>query len=130
VVLKISHEEMLDGDFADDADVVTLRDAARRMLEEGMRAVVVSRAWDPTLVVTADEGRLFRAPTVSTRENKGAGDSMTAGIAVALARGAGLDQAVRLGAAAGALNVTRRGLGTGRRDQIEAFADQVEVEEV
>lgn len=130
VVLKISHEEMLDGGFADDADVATLRDAGRRMLEEGLRALVISRAGDPTLVVTGDEARLFTAPTVSTRENKGAGDSMTAGIAVALARGESLEEAVRLGAAAGALNVTRRGLGTGRRDQIEAFAGRVEVDVV
>jgi 1-phosphofructokinase len=130
VVLKISHEEMLDGGFAEDAEVATLRDAGRRMLEEGLRALVISRADDPTLVITDDEARLYTAPTVSTREHKGAGDSMTAGIAVALARGADLDEAVRLGAAAGALNVTRRGLGTGRRDQIETFADRVAVEQV
>lgn len=52
---------------------------------------------------------------------------MTAGIAVGLARGLGLPDAVSLGAAAGALNVTRNGLGTGRRDQIEAFARRVAV---
>ncbi|PFG39963.1 1-phosphofructokinase [Georgenia soli] len=128
VVLKISHEEMLEGGFAEDAEVATLRDSGRRMLEEGLRALVISRADDPTLVVTHDEARLYTAPQVSTREHKGAGDSMTAGIAVTLARGGSLDDAVRLGAAAGALNVTRRGLGTGRRDQIEAFADRVSVE--
>ena len=54
---------------------------------------------------------------------------MTAGIAVGLGRGLGLPDAVRLGAAAGALNVTRRGLGTGRRDQIERFARRVSVRE-
>ena len=36
----------------------------------------------------------------------------------------------RLGAAAGALNVTRRGLGTGRREQIERFAGRIGIEDV
>lgn len=55
---------------------------------------------------------------------------MTAGIAVALGRGEPVLDAVRLGAAAGALNVTRRGLGTGRRTEIERFAAQVRIEEL
>ena len=40
---------------------------------------------------------------------------MTGGIAVGVGRGLSVVDSVRLGAAAGALNVSRRGLGTGRR---------------
>ena len=47
----------------------------------------------------------------------------------ALARGADLVDATRLGAAAGALNVTRGGLGTGNRDTIERIAEHVEIKE-
>jgi hypothetical protein len=36
-------------------------------------------------------------------------------------------EAVRLGAAAGALNVTRRGLATGTGDAIERFVKYVEI---
>ncbi|WP_345216731.1 PfkB family carbohydrate kinase [Georgenia halophila] len=129
VVLKLSHGEMVDGGFADDTEVATLRDAGRRMLDGGLSALVISMAEHGTLVVENDRVCLLTTPTVSSREHKGAGDSMTAGIAVALANGADLLEAVRLGAAAGALNVTRRGLGTGRRDQIEAFAERVKAEE-
>jgi 1-phosphofructokinase len=50
---------------------------------------------------------------------------MFAAIGVGLARKMKPVEAVRLGMAAGALNVTRRGLGTGTRDEIEQLATHV-----
>ena len=44
-----------------------------------------------------------------------------------MARGEKLEDALRLAAAAAALNVTRRGLATGERQQIERMAPRVEV---
>jgi 1-phosphofructokinase len=52
---------------------------------------------------------------------------MTAGIAAVLARGGNLMEAVRTGAAAGALNVTRHGLGTGNIDAIASLAKRIEL---
>ena len=52
-------------------------------------------------------------PRMIAAESRGAGDSMTAGVAAVLAQGGTLCDAVRTGAAAGALNVTRHGLGHG-----------------
>ena len=51
---------------------------------------------------------------------------MFAAIGVGLARGMTPIDAVRLGMAAGALNVTRRGLGTRTRDEIERLATHVQ----
>jgi 1-phosphofructokinase len=127
-VLKISHEEMVDGGFADDDSLEALRRGAEMMVKSGPRAVVVSRAADPTLLVTADGAWTVETPQVSSVEHRGAGDSMTAGIAVGVGRGLELPDAVALGAAAGALNVARHGLGTGHGEQIEAFARRVTVE--
>ncbi|WP_273652255.1 1-phosphofructokinase family hexose kinase [Cellulomonas fimi] len=126
-VLKISHEELLEGGFADSDSLDDLRDGARRLVERGLEAVVVSRAGEPVLIVTAKDVREVSPPPITVVDHRGAGDSMTAGIAVGLGRGLTLAEAVRLGAAAGALNVTRRGLGTGRREQIERFARRVVV---
>ena len=47
---------------------------------------------------------------------------MTAAMAAVLAAGGDLPQALRTGAAAGALNVTRRGLGSGDADAIANLA--------
>ena len=55
---------------------------------------------------------------------------MTAGIAAALADGMSFDAAVRLGAAAGTLNVTRRGLASGERAAIEQLAERAELRPV
>ena len=53
---------------------------------------------------------------------------MFAATGVGLARGMPVRDAVRLGMAAGALNVTRRGLGTGTRPEIERLAEHVTIE--
>lgn len=128
VVLKMSHEELVAGGFAADASLPALRAAARELVAAGLRALVVSRAGEPALVVAADDAFLTTTPPMTTVDHRGAGDSMTAGIAVGLARGESLSEAVRLGAAAGALNVTRHGLGTGRREQVERWAREIRVD--
>lgn len=125
LVLKISHEEMVEGGFATDDDEAALLAAARDLVGAGLRAVVVSRAHEPALLVSADASVTVTTPPITTVDHRGAGDSMTAGIGVGLGRGLALTEAARLGAAAGALNVTRRGLGTGRREQIERYAQRV-----
>lgn len=134
-VLKMSHEELVADGIAADESIPALREAARGMLADdgrdgGVGAMMVSRAGDPGLLVTNGSVYEVRTPQVTAVDHRGAGDSMTAGIAVGLGRGLGLVEAVRLGAAAGALNVTRRGLGTGRREQIERFAHRVKVREL
>lgn len=129
-LLKMGHDEVVETGLATDDSVPHLRAAADRLVSDGVGTVVVSRADEPTLVVREAGAWLVRTPSLEAVDHRGAGDSMTAGMAVALGRGAPVLDAVRLGAAAGTLNVTRRGLGTGRRAQIEGFAGQVEVEEL
>ncbi|GAA4418878.1 PfkB family carbohydrate kinase [Georgenia halophila] len=129
-VLKMSHEEVVSAGLADDASAESLRAAAERFVAGGVGAMIVSRAEDPALLVMPDGARSVVGPVMSPLDHRGAGDSMTAGIGVGLGRGLDMVDAVRLGAAAGALNVTRRGLGTGRRDQIERFAGRISIEEL
>ncbi|MCM3660315.1 PfkB family carbohydrate kinase [Georgenia satyanarayanai] len=129
-VLKMSHEELQGAGLTTGDSVEELQAAGRRLVEQGVGAMLISRAGEPTLLVTAESTRLLVGPVVTPLDHRGAGDSMTAGVAVALGRGASVGEAARLGAAAGALNVTRRGLGTGRREQIERFADRIGIEVV
>ena len=52
---------------------------------------------------------------------------MTAGVAAVLAKGGDMYDAVRTGAAAGALNVTRHGLGTGHLDAVQVLTERVKL---
>ncbi|NYI03644.1 1-phosphofructokinase family hexose kinase [Allostreptomyces psammosilenae] len=124
-LLKISHEEVLDDGRAAGDEPRELVPAMRRLREQGADTVVVSRADRSTLALVGEEVREVVLPHMEVAEPKGAGDSMTAGMAAGLARGLDIEGAVRLGAAAGALNVTRHGLGTVHPDAAEQMARRV-----
>ncbi len=125
-VLKVSHEELLDDGLAKDDSVEALRDAGRRCQERGARTVLISRAGEPALALPEDgEPLLVHAPPLEPADHRGAGDSMTAGVAAVLARGGDMRDALHVGAAAGALNVTRHGLGTGRAEAVRELAGRV-----
>jgi 1-phosphofructokinase len=125
-VLKVSHEELIDDGLADDDSVAALVAAGRRLQGKGAGSVLISRAGDPALALLDDGTALqVHAPPLELADHRGAGDSMTAGVAAVLARGGELREAIRIGAAAGALNVTRHGLGTGRAEAVRELAGRV-----
>ncbi len=103
-------------------------DAARRLVSDGAGAVAVTRGEAPILVVPADEPPYeIVPPAFPSGHPEGCGDAMTGAVAAAWARGLGLRDALVLGAAAGAGNFLRHGLGTGRRPTIEELAARVRV---
>jgi 1-phosphofructokinase len=69
-------------------------------------------------------------PRVEPVEPRGAGDSMFAALGASLARDEDLGRALRMAAAAGCLNATRHGLGTGTDRQVEQLSRHVAVREV
>jgi 1-phosphofructokinase len=126
--LKVSHHELIDAEYAESESAASLAVGARRLRDaSGAENVVVSRAEQPALVLAEDRMVEVVAPKFQALDHRGAGDSMTAGLAVGCARRLDWEATLRLGAAAGALNVTRHGLGTGQSDSIEAIADRVDV---
>lgn len=129
-LLRLSAEEMVrEGHVADNAPADLLA-AANRFHQEGARSVLVSRASAPALLVgdAADSKQIeLEGPVFEPLDHTGAGDSMFAATGVGLARGMGMLDALKLGMAAGALNATRRGLGTGTREEIEHLASHVAV---
>jgi 1-phosphofructokinase len=124
-VLKVSREELIrDGWATDDAEEELVR-VARALHANGAESVVLSRAEKPALVLIDGAVAELDMPRLEVADPRGAGDSMTAGLAAVLAQGGDVRLAVRTGAAAGALNVTRHGLGTGRPDAIAGLVDRV-----
>jgi 1-phosphofructokinase len=126
-LVKISHEELLaDGRATSDA-VSDLLAAMAELAEAGPEAVIVTRAADPALVQIEGEAYELRTPDLEPADPRGAGDSLTAAVAAGLARGLDLPAAVRLGGAAGALNVTRHGLGSGNGYAVERLVGRIEL---
>jgi len=125
--VKVSHEELLRDGLAADDSIGTLVDAVHELRKRGAAAVVVTRAEEAALALLPDSDTIVEVdmPKLEVADHRGAGDSLTAGVAAVLARGGDLDAAIRTGAAAGALNVTRHGLGTGRADVVERLVERV-----
>jgi 1-phosphofructokinase len=126
-LLKVSDEEMVDGGWAEDRDPAQLIRAVESLRELGADSVLVSRGPRPALAWAG--GRLLEltGPRFSALDHHGTGDAMFAAIGVALGDGRELPEALRLAVAAGALNATRRGLGSGHRAEIERLLAHVEV---
>ncbi|WP_148288709.1 PfkB family carbohydrate kinase [Ilumatobacter nonamiensis] len=129
-VLKLSHEEFIADGWASSSGVDAITSGIERLRGAGAAAVVVSRSDRSTVVGFEDELVEVKAPSLEVLDGRGGGDSMTAALAVAAAHGMAFTAGLRLAAAAGALNVSRHGLGTGRRDSIEEIAEHVEIRPV
>lgn len=85
------------------------REAAVQLRAAGVGTVVVTMGEQGVLVADAAGLRSFAAPRVKACDTSGAGDTFLGALAVALASGAALDEAVGWAQAAAALSVTRRG---------------------
>src|SRR5690606_31780978 len=109
-------------------DATAVLAAIDQLRKDGAGDVVVSRRQHGLLASISGEVLQAAAPTMEVADSRGAGDSATAALAVAAARGLDPADTLRLAAASGAVNVTRHGLASGSRDTIEQLAAQVSVE--
>ncbi len=128
-LLKVSDEELLASGLAKSAAVEDLVDALQALHEAGAHTILLSRAEQPALAYDGIDGRYLQltGPRVEALEPRGTGDSMFAALGASLAGGQGLEVALRMAMAAGCLNATRHGLGTGTRQEIEQLSRHVEV---
>ncbi|HET9600221.1 MAG TPA: PfkB family carbohydrate kinase [Acidimicrobiales bacterium] len=124
-VLKLSDEELFASDLASGDAPGDVLAGIDRLREAGARNIVVTRGAEPTIALV--DGALVEvvAPRFTPHDKRGGGDSMTAALAVGLARGDSLNEGLRLGAAAGALNVTRRGLASVQPDHVARLTERV-----
>ena len=83
--------------------------AGRRLLERGAATVIVTLGGEGALVCRRDRIVHFPAFKVAVVDTTAAGDAFTGALAVGLAAGGTLDEAVPLAAATAALTCTRRG---------------------
>lgn len=107
-----------------------MREAADRLLEKGAAAAIVTRAGEPALAVRDGRAWELTPPHFDRGSREGCGDSMMGALAASIAAGHGWEESLRLGAAAGAANFLRHGLGTGARAVVEELAPRVELREL
>ena len=128
-LLKVSVEDLKSDGVLTSQHESEVKQAITRFLRRGVKDIVVSGAGEASLACIDGYWYRIRQPTLEAADHRGSGDSMTAGLTVGRVRGEDPEKLLRLGAAAGAANVVRRGLGNADRDLIEALQGQVEVDE-
>ncbi len=127
-VVKVSADDLVTDGQISSTDLDDVTSHGRWLVAGRAGMLVVSRAEAGSVSFSADGVHVVRTPAVSAIEERGAGDSFTAGLAAALARGAAPLDALRVAAAAGTVNATRRGLGTGQRATVERIRALTSVE--
>lgn len=101
--------------------------AARRLLERGAGAAIITRAEKPAVVVRGDDAWELAPPHFERGAREGCGDSMMGGLAACMAKGVEWEEMLRTSAAAGAANFLRSGLGSGSRQVIEDLTRKVKL---
>jgi 1-phosphofructokinase len=101
--------------------------ALERLHEAGAATAIVTRAGEPAVVLRDGVATELVPPRFERGSREGCGDSMMGSLAASIAAGREWDETLRLGAAAGAANFLRHGLGTGARTVVEELAGRVEL---
>jgi ribokinase len=90
-------------------DVESARTAAERLLARGARRVIVTLGGQGALACDGEDALHFPAFPVTVVDTTAAGDAFNGALAVGLAAGGSLEQAIPLAAAAAALACAKRG---------------------
>lgn len=107
-----------------------MRAAAQRLLDAGAGAAIITCAEAPALVLRGEEAWELVPPSFERGSREGCGDSMMGALSACIAAGLGWEETLRIGAAAGAANFLRHGLGSGSREVVDDLARRVELRPV
>lgn len=117
-------ERILGSNLSDDEDVIR---AAKELHARGIELVVISLGKRGAIAATSEGVWDAVPPPVDVISTVGSGDSMVAGITLALAQGQSFEDALRLGSACGAATAMTAGVQMGELRDVEDLAQQVVV---
>src|SRR5262249_12061406 len=127
-VLCFSHEELVREGYAKSARLPDLLAGLDVLSERGAKQIILHRGAEPSIVRLEDNRLLeVHTPQVTPLDPRGGGATFFAARAVGLVREMNIEDTIRFAAAAGTLNVTRHGLGTGRFDDIVGVSRHVQI---
>lgn len=109
------------------SDVAAAERVGRRLLEEVAGYVVITLGEQGAVLVSRGHARHFPARSVKAVDTTAAGDAFSGALAVALAGGKDLEEAILFAGAAGTLAVTRKGAQQAMPtlEDVQAFTEQV-----
>ena len=105
-----------------------LHDVRKLVCEQGARAMIVTRGELPALVLAGERVWWLTPPPLKHGFREGCGDAMMGALAATWAQGEDFERAVVVGAAAGAANFLRHGLGSASREVVEQLVESVVLE--
>lgn len=120
-------ERLLGIEFESKSDVAR---ASLTLSERGIELVVISLGKQGAVACQAGMVYYANPPEVKVLSTVGSGDSMVAGMLYALDSGAGIEDALRLGCAAGAATAMSNGSDIGSKSDVDALIDQVKITKV
>jgi ribokinase len=91
-------------------DQIAPETVARELIAKGVKQVVMTLGEEGALMVAGATAKHIEAIAVNAVDTTGAGDAFNAGFAVALASGAGVEDAVKFAVITGGLAVTKEGV--------------------
>ncbi len=109
-------------------DLAAIVEGAREIAATGVEIVVVSMGARGAVCVEGESVWLAIPPRVERRTTIGSGDSMVAGLAVAMARGESVVEGLRLGTAAGAATAMVPGTELGSAATVLRLLPEVRIE--
>ncbi|MBO9534823.1 MAG: bifunctional hydroxymethylpyrimidine kinase/phosphomethylpyrimidine kinase [Solirubrobacteraceae bacterium] len=124
-IVKINDWELAEFVCGAVEELDDLAAAVGALRARGAQLVIITRGERPALVFAHDGAWELTAPSFEYGFREGCGDSMMGAMAAMLAQGADWQEAAITGAAAGAANFLRRGLGTGSRAVIDELRSAV-----
>jgi len=101
-------------------------EASRRILEQGVSTVIVTRGKEGAEIITKEYSKLIPTFKVKVVDTVGAGDAFCGALAYALSMKAELEDAIRFANMVAALKVTKKGAQTGLPylSEVRKFAEE------
>jgi 1-phosphofructokinase len=126
-LVKLNDWELAEFARAPVGEPAQMREAVEALRALGAGSVLVTRGGEPAVLFRDDSAFELIPPRFGQGAREGCGDTMVGAIAAALAQGRPLEDALTLGAAAGAANFLRHGLGTGAREVVHELELRVQL---
>lgn len=117
--------EILGRELLSDQDIL---EAARELRARGPENVVISQGAQGAIGISRNDEWKAVPPLIVARSTVGSGDSMVAGLAIALNEGHGLPEGLRLGTATGAATATTPGTHLCQLDGVDRLLPLVRVD--